>query len=177
MEFRSTELFPNYNYEQSLLIVGVYRPPDAVHPPYKEALEGMLQRYHSQEVATLIAGDLNINSWGKEYYEWVEREELWVLAGPRTPTHRSCTTDDTMLVAVGGNLPEGLLPGAAETDKELEKAEFYSVYTTEDPVIADHMALTLVLHTSRLDRGGQKRRYNVYGLNPHGVEKQRSENL
>ena len=116
MEFCNTVLFPNYDYAQPLQIVGVYRPPKSQHPPYKEALEKILRKYQKEGTTTIIAGGLNIDSWAREYHEWVESEELGVLAGRRRATHRSGTADDTVLIAVGDYVPEGILPGETETE-------------------------------------------------------------
>ena len=120
IEHFSTTLFPNHNYEQALVIVGVYRPPDNKHPAYEKALEEVLSSQKADRKTTIIAGDLNINSWGKEYHEWTEKEDLWTLANPLIATHRSGTTDDTMLMAVGDYIPDGVLPGEAETEEEME---------------------------------------------------------
>ena len=146
-------LFPNHNYEQSLSVVVMYRPPDAKHPPYEEALEEVTRSQGTENRTAIIAGDLNINSWGKEYHEWIEREDLRVLTDPLKATHRSGAPDDTMLVAVGDYIPEGIPPGEAETDTESEKAEFYPVFVTEDLMIADHMAFLLALQTEQLTGG------------------------
>ena len=164
MEYCSTTVFPNHNYEQSLVVVGVYRPPDSKHPEYGAALEEILKSQKIEGKTTIIAGDFNINSWGKEFHEWTEREDLWILANPLVSTHRSGTTDDSMLLAVGDYIPDGVLPGEAETDKELEKAEFYPVYVTEDPIIADHMALILTLQTQRSTVEQNARKYNVQNM-------------
>ena len=86
MEYCSTELFPNYNYQQSMLVVGAYRPPKSKRLLYKQALERVLTKNRKQGATALIAGELNITSWDTEYMEWILDEELWVLANR---THRS----------------------------------------------------------------------------------------
>ena len=53
MEFCSTEVYPNHNYEQPLLVVGMYKPPDSRHLSYKEALEQELHRFHKTELRHL----------------------------------------------------------------------------------------------------------------------------
>ena len=78
----ATELIPKYNYDQPILAVGVYRPPGYRRPPYKEALDQMSTRNKTQNITTFIVGDLDINSWDKEYEDWSTKEELWVLADP-----------------------------------------------------------------------------------------------
>ena len=100
-----------------------------------------------QKNKTLIIGDLNINSWGREYTEWTTSEDWRALANPRMPTHRSGARDDTILVAVEDYMPEGFPPGEAETEKDMEKAEYYRVYTIADPLFADRMALSLAVRT------------------------------
>ena len=69
-----------------------------------------------------------------------------------------------MLVAIGDYVPEGPLLGEAEAEKEREKSDHFPAYATDEPVIADHMALALVLHTQRPDIGATRRKYNVYSL-------------
>ena len=70
-----------------------------------------------------IAGDLEINTWGKEYENWPWNEEIWELANPNTPTHESGTTDDATLFVAGEYIPEEILPGEAETEKEGQMTE------------------------------------------------------
>ena len=166
LDFFSTELFPNYNYDQSIMVVGVYRPPDFRHPQYDTALKKMLGKRRAKNATAFITGDVYLNSWDREFTEWINGEELRALASPQTPTHRSGTVDDAMLVAVGAYVPKGSLPGAAESEKELGKAERFPVYVTEDPVIADHMALMLALNTQRPDVGTVKRKYNTRSVTP-----------
>ena len=67
LEHCSTSVFPNYNYEQKLDIVGVYRPPITKHPPYEEVLKQILQSNSQHKVTTILAGDFNINTWKTEY--------------------------------------------------------------------------------------------------------------
>ena len=86
------------------------------------------------------------------------------LANPQRPAHREGTVDDTMLIAIGNYAPEGILPGAAETHKELETAEFYPVYVSEDPAIADHIALMLTINTQRPDFWATKPKCKVHNI-------------
>ena len=65
----------------------------------------------------LLAGDFNINSWDAEYVEWIETEDLWELADPGISTHRSGAVDDMILLVAGNYIPEGVLPGEAESEK------------------------------------------------------------
>ena len=69
LEFCATTVYPNYNYEQSIEIVGVYRPLKGKHPPYEPTLQKILRRNKEHQVTTIIAGDLNINSWKTEYHD------------------------------------------------------------------------------------------------------------
>ena len=77
----------------------------------------MPYRNVAQSKTTFILGDLDINSWDKEYTRRVLCEELWVLANPQAPTHRPGTVDDAILVAIGDYIPGGILPGEAEAEK------------------------------------------------------------
>ena len=109
MESCSTELLPNYNYEHSILVVGVYRPPDAKCPPQQEAMDRMLFENRTRNITTFILGYLNISAWDREYTERITNEELWVLPRPQIPTHHSGTVEYAALVAVGNYVPEGIL--------------------------------------------------------------------
>ena len=108
-----------------------------------------------------MAGDLNVNSWGAEYANWVEEHDLWILAGPYRLTYRTGAVDDAILKAVGAYLPEGILPSEADTAKGTESAERYSVYVTKDPFIGEHMALTIGLTMQRPDMGIERWSYNI----------------
>ena len=77
IEFCSTTLFPNHSFDQPLVVVGIYRPPDTKHPEYGKTLEMILRHHKEGNKTTIIAGDLSINSWGREYQKWIEKEELW----------------------------------------------------------------------------------------------------
>ena len=57
--------------------------------------------------------------------------------------------DEMKLLAEGSFMPHGVLPGEAETEKEIDRVEYYQVYTTEEPIIKDDMALTFDLRARR----------------------------
>ena len=155
--------------------MGVYRPPNVPNQNYEEDLKELLEPNRKENVSTIIAGDLNLNTWGKGYENWVEEENIWVLANPAEPTHESGTTDDTMLFVAGDYIPEGILPGEAESDKELQTEEYFPVHTTEKNVIRDHMAQTLTLQTVRPDARSDCKRYNVRGMGKKDWEEQQTE--
>ena len=70
-----------------------------------------------------------------------------------------------MLFVAGGYIPEGVLPGDAGTEKEIQMAEEYPAHATEKQVIRCHMAQTLTLQTVRPDTRSDCKRYNVRGAN------------
>ena len=144
--------------------MGVYRPPNIPNQNYKDDLKEMLAPTRKENVSIIIAGDLNLNTWGKGYENWLWEENIWALANPEEPTHESGTTDDTMLFVAGDYIPEGILPGEAETDKELQTEDYYPVHTTEKQVIRDRMAQTLTLQAVRPDARSDRKRYNVRGM-------------
>ena len=115
LEYCSTDIFLNYNYDQSVLIAGVYRPPDNDHPPYDAALANVLGKHKRDDVTTLMARDLNINSWGPDYTNWVGDNDLWILAVPLIPTYRTEAVGDAILLDVGAYLPDVTLLSEAET--------------------------------------------------------------
>ena len=174
LEHCSARLYPNYSYEQGLEITGVYRPPNIPNQKYEEELTGILAPNRKENVSIIIAGDLNVNTWGKGYENWLEEENIWVLANPEEPTHESGTTDDTMLFVAGDYIPEGILPGEAETDKALQTEDCYPVHTTEKNVIRDHMVQTLTLQTVRPDARSDCKRYNVRGMSKKDWEAQQT---
>ena len=154
LEHCATVVYPNYNYEQKLVIAGVYRPPTKTkkeQPSYGEALQQILQINKEQQLTTIVAGDLNINSWKTEFHSWVEENELWELTDPTKPTFKAGTTDDSILMAAGKYIPEGVLPEEEENMKDQDLLEFFPVYVTENRVIGEHMALFLDIGTSRPD--------------------------
>ena len=55
-------------------------------------------------------GGIYVTSWEKEFYEWIESEEMWELSNSQIPTFKKGTAPDTMLMALGPYLPEGQLP-------------------------------------------------------------------
>ena len=80
LEYCATKIYPNYTYSQCLAITGVYRQPDSKHPEYETSLRAILALNQSENTSTIIAGDVNINTWRKEYEYWLWREELWEYA-------------------------------------------------------------------------------------------------
>ena len=123
LEYCSTRLYPNYSYDQGLEVVGVYRLPNSPNQEYAEDLTNIVAPNRKENASVIIAGDLNLNTWGREYENWLWGENIWVLANPKAPTHESDATDDTVLFAAGDYIPEGILPGEAETEKELQTME------------------------------------------------------
>ena len=71
----------------------------------------------------------------------------------RKPAYSSGAVDDSILVAVGSYISEGILPEEAGTEKEVEPAEVFAAYMTGKPIIGAHMALLLGLRSQRPDIG------------------------
>ena len=71
----------------------------------------------------LIERDHKMDSIDPEYMSWGNGNELWISADPQLPTYRTGAVGDAMLLAVATYLPEGILPGGAETAKETESGE------------------------------------------------------
>ena len=134
MEHCSTVVYPEYNNGQKLMVAGVYRPPTAKHRPYDQALEKILQQNKQNQIITIIAGDLNINSWQSDFHKWIHENELWELTDTHKPTFKAGTTDDAILMAAGTYTPEGALPEEEEHMKDQELLEFFPVYVTEDQI-------------------------------------------
>ena len=44
------------------------------------ALRQILKVNREEKTTTVVAGDFNINTWSKEYKNWVEGNELWELS-------------------------------------------------------------------------------------------------
>ena len=63
MEHCAATLYPNHTRKEVLQIVGIYRPPERVHPPYQEALNKMLEQAKTSQIATIVMGDYNKNAW------------------------------------------------------------------------------------------------------------------
>ena len=168
MDHCSTVVYPNYNYEQKLVIAGVYRPPKRKHPPYETALECILNQNKMRQLTTKIAGDLNINTWQSEFQNWIEEKELRELTDPEKPTFKAGTSDDAIVMAAGGYVPEGVLPEEEELMKDRDLLEFFPVNVTEERVINEHMALFLDIGTVRPDVTNDKYKYNIRSLTDKG---------
>ena len=175
LEYCATSPYPNDTYDQRLMIAGVYRPPESPRQDYAAALKEMISPNRKENVSTISAGAQNVNTWGKEYENWLRGEEIWELADPNTPTHEPGTTGDAMLFLAREYIPEGILPGKAETEKEVQMMEYYPVRTTEKKVLRDHMAQSLTLRTVRPGIRSGCKRYNVRGMNRPGWDKQQAQ--
>ena len=88
------------------------------HPPYTGALKQILRPNVEHSAAAFIAGNLNVNSWGKEFQEWVETADLWELTDTSTSTFEAGTAGDAILMAAGAYIPEGVLPKDEENMKD-----------------------------------------------------------
>ena len=67
LECCQTAIYPDYAYGQSLLVTGLYRPPDSVHPAYEEPPKETPADNKKGNVATTNAGYSKINSWRSGY--------------------------------------------------------------------------------------------------------------
>ena len=123
------------------------RTPAQSLPLYEKAMGETLGDHRKTNRTSILAGDLNINSWKDPFREWIEENELWGLANPATPTYETGTTDDAIIAALRTHLPEGLIPGQEEYDKEIETSEKYPAYVTEKPILGKRMALILPFRT------------------------------
>ena len=154
IEHCSVVILPNHNQEDKLAVVGVYRPPGKEHPDYTHMLKQMLRYNKEQRITTVIMGDLNINSWGKQeknfYQEWIESENLWELSDPRTPTYRTGTVTDGILLAMGDYHPEGILPQVADPELDGGYPGAYPVFVSKTTVLVDRHALFLDIITMEL---------------------------
>ena len=101
LEYCTTQLYPNFAYDQCLMITGVYRPLNNPRQDYATDLRDIIYPKRKENAPMIIAGDLDISTWGMEYEHWLRHEGIWELANPNTPTHESGATDDAMLFAAG----------------------------------------------------------------------------
>ena len=69
LEHCAISVYPNYNYEPRVVVVGAYRPPKKRRPDFEAALKRMLQLASEQQCTTTLAGDFNINALIKEYQQ------------------------------------------------------------------------------------------------------------
>ena len=141
MERCSSSAFPNYNYEQNIAVVEVYRLPKTPRPSHTEALQRILQLNREQQITTVVARDLNINSWETGFQCWAEAAGLWELTNLTVPTFKADAVDDAILMAAGQYVREGIISTEDENTQDQEKVEFYPVYVTEARVVGEHMAL------------------------------------
>ena len=150
---------PEYcSTERAILVVGAHRPPELKRPPIRN------KSNKSNNTAASIAGDLNIDTWNKEYAGRITEEDLRILADLRQPTHRSGTVADAMLLAVRSYVLAGALPGKAEAEKGLEDAGRNPAHVTGKPFIGDYMPLVLDLPTRRPDSGSKRWSYSMHSL-------------
>ena len=116
LEYCSTGVYPNYGYVQAQTTVREFRAPDKTLRT-RGGATGCPEGCRSGQVATFVAGGLNKNTWRTGCREWLRDEDLWPLADPNGPTHRSGTVNDTMVLAAGSHMPAGVLSGETETVK------------------------------------------------------------
>ena len=164
MEPCSTVKYLNNNYEQKLVMAGVYRPPNHKHPSYEKALGRILLPHSKNQTAAIIAGDININTWQPEFHTWIEENELRELTVPQKPTFKVVTTEDAIMMAARNYLLEEMLPEEEELVRDQDLLEFFPVYVTEERVKNDHMALFLDKGTVRPDVINDKNKYNACSL-------------
>ena len=168
LEYCAATVYPNHNPRDKLEIVGVYRPPETDHPSYEEASNQMLRSNREENITTIIIGDLNIHSWDTNekngYQRWVENEQLWELSDPQTPTYRTGTVTDGVLLAPGEYLPDGILPQDADPEEDGGVPHVYPVWVTETTVLVDHHALFLDIVTIAQHEQPRVEKYSLYTM-------------
>ena len=59
----ANSVYPNINYVQRMVVVGVYRTPKKTHPSYEEVFKQRLQLKTEQQCAAILPGGFDINAW------------------------------------------------------------------------------------------------------------------
>ena len=165
IEHCATIIYPNHNANDKLAVVGIYRPPYKEHPSYKGAIQQMMGMRKKEQITTILIGDLNLNSWlekeKEEYVDWIEEEQLWELSDPRTPTYRTGTVTDGILLAMGDYMPDGILPQETEPEIDGGHPEVYPVVVSPNPELADRHLLYLDLQTIEQTTMPKIEKYNL----------------
>ena len=174
LEHCSIIVHPNYNEEDKLVIVGMYRPPEKDHPDYAPILKQALQYHREQQLATTLMGDFNINAWEHaekgSYQAWIAEENLWVLSNPMTPTFKAGTVTDAVLMVMGKYHPEGLLPPPVDQEQNGGDPGVYPVFISEEVAMIDHHALFLDILTIDLAKMPQPITYKIHSLTKENWE-------
>ena len=123
----ATLLSPNHTMEDPIVVVGMYRPPEREHPPYKNAYKKVHPQNSSQQTATLLMGEFNRHAW--------EDTEF--------PTYRAGTRTNGVLRAPGKYIREGTPPQEVEADLGGGRREVHPAIVTGVAVLAVHHALFL----------------------------------
>ena len=62
LEYCATRLYPDYSYDQCLMITGVNRPPNNPHRDYAADLKDIVTRNRKETMSLIVAGDLNLDT-------------------------------------------------------------------------------------------------------------------
>ena len=135
LEFRCPILHLNYTYEQPLTEVRMHRPPRKPHPECTGISRGVLRGWRGERIATKLVRDLNINTWSKGYGHSTQKGNLGEPADPDFPGRGYGAAGDMTFLAVGSYMPDGVLPGEAETGEETDSANCSSASLTGSPVV------------------------------------------
>lgn len=71
----------------------------------------------------------------------MRRNSLWEVANPETPIYKAGAVGDAREVALGGYLPDGILPTEADMENKNRPVDYCSVYVTGQPILPGCTAL------------------------------------
>ena len=160
MGHRSRTIFPKCDYGQPLKIAGVYRPPGRNRPRYEGAMGRILRGNISNQVTTLVEGDLNATFWKNENKNRAEEAGMWELLDPWRPNFEKGATPDAMALAPGKHSPEAISPLQANEENMQKATEIYPANVAESRVLGSHIALFLTSYEVWPDLQNKKRQYN-----------------
>ena len=107
-------LFPTEDPETEMRVSGIYIPPSQTSSLTQQLLGEMgattRGRATGEDVPHLLVGDLNTNSWGQLYAEWIGTQGLQELVDPEIPTFALGSSIDKILFLLGFYVPSPLLP-------------------------------------------------------------------